>query len=69
MCRSSTARSRKGIFPDAKDLKPVTAAQQYEMEEVDNMLKRSALNFRPQKEVLNAIPKRRAEKSLQIYFW
>ena len=58
-----------GIFPDAKDLKPATAEQRYEMDEVDNMLKRSAMNFRPQKEVLAAIPKRRTEKSLQIYFW
>lgn len=61
--------SGMGIFPDEKDLKPAGAHQQYDLAEVDNMLKRSAMNFRPQKEVLRDIPKRRAEKSLQIYFW
>ncbi len=58
-----------GIFPDAKDLRPATAAEQYDMTEIDNMLSRSAKNFRPQKEVLRDIPKKRDARSLQIYFW
>jgi hypothetical protein len=39
------------------------------MDEIDNLLQRSALNFRAQREVLANIPKRSEERSLQIYFW
>ena len=39
------------------------------MEEIDNLLDRSAMNFRSRSEVLADIPKKVAEKSMQIYFW
>jgi hypothetical protein len=39
------------------------------MDEIDNLLTRSATNFHSQKEVLADIPKKVYEKSLQIYFW
>jgi tryptophan 6-halogenase len=59
-----------GLFPDARDLRPATAAEKrYRMDEIDNLLQRSALNFRAQRDVLANIPKRSEERSLQIYFW
>ena len=39
------------------------------MAEIDNLLTRSAVNFRDQRELLKAIPPRREDESLQIYFW
>jgi hypothetical protein len=57
--------SDMGIFPDPKDLRPATLP---DMEEIDNLLQRSALNFRSQRDVLMNIPKKVEERSLQIYF-
>jgi hypothetical protein len=39
------------------------------VEEIENLLQRSALNFRSQRDFLVNIPKRVEERSLQIYFW
>ena len=39
------------------------------MEEIENLLQRSALNFSSQRDVLMNIPKKVEERSLQIYFW
>ena len=62
--------SGMGIFPDAKELRPATAAEnRFSMEEIDNLLQRSAQNFRAQREMLTDIPPRNKERSLQIYFW
>src|SRR5436190_1095597 len=62
--------SGMGVFPDQKDLRPATAAEnRYSMEEIDNLLQRSAQNFGSQREVLTNIPKKVEERSLQIYFW
>jgi hypothetical protein len=62
--------SGMGIFPDPGELRPPTPREQrYSMAEIDNLLTRSALNFRDQRELLNAIPRRREDESLQIYFW
>ena len=62
--------SGMGIFPDAKELRPPTAAEnRFSMEEIDNLLQRSAQNFRAQREMLTDIPPRNKERSLQIYFW
>ena len=62
--------SGMGIFPDLKDLRPPTAGEgRYSVEEIDNLLSRSAQNFRPHREVLANIPKRRDERALQIYLW
>jgi tryptophan 6-halogenase len=59
-----------GIFPDQKSLRPPNASEKrFSMAEIDNLLTRSAVNFRAQKELLEAIPPRREEESLQIYFW
>jgi Tryptophan halogenase len=59
-----------GIFPDQKDLRPANGGEgKYSMAEIDNLLARSAANFRDHRELLKAIPPRRDEESLQIYFW
>jgi tryptophan 6-halogenase len=57
-----------GCFPP--QLRPPTAAEaHYDLQEIDAFLDRSALNFRPHREVLEAIPPRSQERSLQLYFW
>jgi hypothetical protein len=43
--------------------------KRYSMEEIDNLLQRSAQNFKSQRDVLMKIPKKVDERSLQIYFW
>ncbi len=59
-----------GIFPDRQDLRPPTAKESfYNMAEIDNLLDRSALNYRDQREVLQAIPPKATGKALQLYFW
>jgi hypothetical protein len=59
-----------GIFPDSEGLRaPTKKEARYKMEEIDNLLARSALNFRKQKDVLADIPKKPREEALQIYFW
>ena len=62
--------SGMGIFPDQQDLRPATADEnKYDMAEIDNLLTRSATNFRDQKDLLRDIPEKIEEKALQIYFW
>ncbi|MDQ2780870.1 MAG: tryptophan 7-halogenase [Pseudomonadota bacterium] len=59
-----------GLFPGAGDLRaPTPQEARFSMAEVGNLLQRSALNFRPHREVLAAIPPQRQEASLQLYFW
>ena len=59
-----------GIFPDGKDLRPPSAAEaRYSMAEIDNLIERSAANYRDHREVLAHIPPRRKDDSLQVYFW
>ena len=57
-----------GCFPP-ETRKPANGEDRYDVAEIDNLLERSALNFRPQKEVVKAIPAKPKEKALQIYFW
>jgi glycine/D-amino acid oxidase-like deaminating enzyme len=61
--------SGMGLFPNEKDLRPAKANGHYNMAEIDNLLQRSALNFRDQREVLSDIPRRKQESAMQIYFW
>jgi hypothetical protein len=59
-----------GIFPDQEALRPAANGEaRYKMTEIDNLLERSAMNFRKQKDVLAAIPPKREEEALQIYLW
>jgi hypothetical protein len=61
--------SGMGIFPDQKDLRVATAPEnRYSMEEIDNLLQRSAQNFKAQRYVLMHIPKKVEERSLEITF-
>ena len=57
-----------GIFPARDKLRPANG-HGYDVAEIDNLLERSAMNFPAQKDVLQRIPPKPREKSLQIYFW
>ena len=62
--------SGMGIFPESDRMRaPTKKEARYKMSEIDNLLARSALNFRKQKDVLAQIPPKRREDALQIYFW
>jgi 2-polyprenyl-6-methoxyphenol hydroxylase-like FAD-dependent oxidoreductase len=59
-----------GIFPDAAALHaPNRSENPYRLSDIDNLLDRSALNYRDHREVLENIPPRRQSDSLQVYFW
>jgi 2-polyprenyl-6-methoxyphenol hydroxylase-like FAD-dependent oxidoreductase len=59
-----------GIFPDPDTLHaPQGKEAKYRMGDIDNLLERSALNYRDHREVLENIPPRRRGDSLQVYFW
>jgi tryptophan 6-halogenase len=59
-----------GIFPDARSLRPPTEKENtFRIAEIDNLLERSAANYRDHREVLQDIPPRRKSQSLQVYFW
>ncbi|HTS85817.1 MAG TPA: tryptophan halogenase family protein [Usitatibacter sp.] len=58
-----------GIFPEQARLRPANGDERYRMAEIDNLLTRSLMNFRDQREVLENIPPKVKEESLQIYFW
>jgi hypothetical protein len=59
-----------GIFPDAAALhEPNGTENAYRMTAIDNLLDRSAQNYRDHREVLENIPPRRMGDSLQLYFW
>ena len=62
--------SGMGIFPDPATLRaPTPVEARYRMSEIDNLLTRSAGNFRKHRDVLNGIPAKTREDALQIYFW
>jgi len=62
--------SGMGIFPDSDQMRaPTPKEARYKMTEIDDLLARSAMNFRKQKDVLAQIPPKRREDALQIYFW
>src|SRR6202521_2356424 len=59
-----------GIFPDPPELHPPTAQEiTYGVAEIDNLLERSAANYRDHRDVLSNIPPRRKGQTLQVYFW
>ncbi|HLX23362.1 MAG TPA: tryptophan halogenase family protein [Usitatibacter sp.] len=58
-----------GIFPEQARLRAPNGDDRYKMAEIDNLLTRSMMNFRDQREVLENIPPKVKEESLQIYFW
>ena len=59
-----------GIFPDARELRPPTPKEaQYSIAEIDNLIERSASNYRPHRDVLARIPPRNPDETLHLYFW
>jgi 2-polyprenyl-6-methoxyphenol hydroxylase-like FAD-dependent oxidoreductase len=59
-----------GIFPDPSALHaPAVAEGTFGIAEIDNLLERSAANYRDHREVLGNIPPRRKGQTLQVYFW
>lgn len=59
-----------GLFPERGALRaPDASDARYDLDEIDDLLERSAQNFPDQREALAAIAPRRREKALQIYFW
>jgi hypothetical protein len=59
-----------GIFPDAQDLRAPTAQEsRFSMAEIDNLLKRSAVNYPDHRAALGNIAPRRTAPALQVYFW
>jgi hypothetical protein len=59
-----------GVFPDPQDLRTPSAQEsRYRMEEIDDLIARSASNYPDHKSALARIPPRRREPALQAYFW
>jgi tryptophan 6-halogenase len=59
-----------GVFPDAPQLRAPSATEaRYSLEEIDNLIQRSAANYPDHKSTLAQIPPRRREPALQAYFW
>ena len=59
-----------GIFPEPQTLRRPTAEEaKYNLAEIDNLIERSATNYRPHDEVLKRIPARDTDESLHVYFW
>jgi hypothetical protein len=62
--------SGMGIFPDPGAMHPPTSEERtFGIAEIDNLLERSAANYRDHREVLANIPPRRRGQTLQVYFW
>jgi hypothetical protein len=62
--------SGMGIFPDPGTLRPPTLSEKtFGIAEIDNLLERSAANYKDHREVLSNIPPRRSGQTLQVYFW
>ena len=59
-----------GLFPDAQDMRAPSAVEaQHNLAAIDNLIERSAMNFPDHRALLQHIPARPDEQSLQIYLW
>ena len=58
-----------GCFPEPARLRKAGAHEAYDLEEVDDLLARSAENFPDQRAALASIAPARRGKSLQVYYW
>jgi glycine/D-amino acid oxidase-like deaminating enzyme len=59
-----------GLFPDPQELRAPNAEEaRHDLEALDNLLDRSAMNFPDHREFLQRIPLKSKEKSLQLYLW
>jgi F0F1-type ATP synthase membrane subunit c/vacuolar-type H+-ATPase subunit K len=58
-----------GVFPDEPLRAPTAAEAAYDPATIDNLIARSALNFRDHRELLGDIPPKPRERTLQLYQW
>ncbi|HJW46016.1 MAG TPA: tryptophan 7-halogenase, partial [Lysobacter sp.] len=59
-----------GIFPDAQDLRLPTPKQaQHNLAALDNLIERSAMNYPDHRTLLQDIPVKVPEETLQLYLW
>ena len=59
-----------GLFPDPRDMRPPTPEEaQHDLRQIDNLLERSAMNYPDQRDLLQRIPLKSSEPSLQVYLW
>ena len=59
-----------GLFPENENLRaPTLQESQYDLDGLDQLLERSALNFPDQREFLGDIPAMVTDKTLQVYQW
>ena len=59
-----------GLFPEDANLRAPTAQEaQHDLDSLDQLLERSALNFPDHRDFLDDIPPTVMEKSLQVYQW
>ncbi|KGI78917.1 tryptophan halogenase [Oleiagrimonas soli] len=59
-----------GLFPNAGQMRPATKEEaRHDLAQIDNLIERSATNFPDHRELLQNIPLRSRENSLQAYFW
>ena len=59
-----------GLFPEAHDMRPPTPEEaQHDMDEIDNLIVRSAMNYPDHRQLLQDIPLKPTDPSLQVYLW
>ena len=59
-----------GLFPNPSEMRAPTAEEaQHNMTAIDNLIERSAQNFPDHRSLLQDIPSKPKEESLQVYFW
>ena len=59
-----------GLFPDPQEMRRPTAEEAgHSLAEIDNLIERSAMNFPDHRELLQRIPVRLKEPTLQAYLW
>ena len=58
-----------GVFPDEALRAPTAEEAAYDPAAIDNLVARSALNYRDHRELLADIPRKLRERTLQLYQW
>lgn len=59
-----------GLFPHTQDMRPPTADEaRHNLAQIDNLIERSAMNFPDHRALLQDIPLKPKESSLQVYLW
>ena len=58
-----------GLFPDPEEMQPSATKPLHDLAAIDNLIERSAMNFPDHRELLQNIPLKPKESSLQLYLW